>query len=316
MTNQLERDYLALTKSAGFTRLENHGLIRLTGEDRLAFFHNFCTNEIKKLETGEACEAFVLNSKGKILSFVHAINLQDELLLYGHGQNVQPTVDHLDKFLIREDVTLEDATGDWTGLFVSGATSEISLTQLVGELPPKNRFRQATIQNQEVILGNLEIAGFGYLILARDSHLSAIENALKEPGIVECGQDALHVTRIENETPWHELDISDNNLPQELQRDSQAINFNKGCYLGQETVARIDARGRVNRLLVSIRFPAQSPTENAPAAGDDLTVDGQPAGTISSVAFSLRDQCHIGLGFVKRAFKDSGTKLDQGIVVK
>lgn len=316
MTNQLERDYLALTNSAGFTRLANHGLIRLTGEDRLAFFHNFCTNEIKKLEPREACEAFILNSKGKILNFVHAINMQDELLLYGHGQDVQPTVEHLDKFLIREDVTLEDATGDWTGLFVSGAASYSSLTQLAGKLPTKNRFSRAQIHNYEVTLGNLEIAGFGYLILACESQLSAIENALKEFGVVECGQDALHVTRIENETPWHELDISENNLPQELQRDSQAINFNKGCYLGQETVARIDARGRVNRLLVSLRFPAQSPTDPPPAAGDELTVDGQPAGTICSVAFSFREQCHIGLGFVKRVFKDPETKLDHGIVVK
>ena len=104
-------------------------------------------------------QSFILNSKGKILSFVHAINLQDELLLYGHGQNVQPTVDHLDKFLIREDVTLEDATGDWTGLFVSGATSDNSLTQLVGELPPKNRFRQdkfSFFDSNKPIEGNID----------------------------------------------------------------------------------------------------------------------------------------------------------------
>jgi hypothetical protein len=101
-----------------------------------------------------------------------------------------------------------------------------------------------------------------------------------------------------------------------LQRDSKAINFNKGCYLGQETVARIDARGRVNRLLVSIRFPKRSPTENPPIAGDELTQDGQSVGTISSVTFSFRDQCHIGLGFVKRAFKEPETEIDHGVIVQ
>ncbi|MDB4460271.1 hypothetical protein N9048_00930 [bacterium] len=316
MTNQLEHDYHQLTNGAGYTRLANHGLIRLTGEDRLSFFHNFCTNEIKKLETGQACETFILNSKGKILNFVHVINMHDELFLYGHGTNVQPTVDHLDKFLIREDVTLEDTTANWAGLFVSGKKSVDCLSQLTDTLPRENEFHQVQLQNHKVLIGNLEIAGFGYLILAPKTELSSIEVALNEAAITECSLDALHVSRIENATPWHELDITANNLPQELQRDSKAINFNKGCYLGQETVARIDARGRVNRLLVSIRFPELSPTENSPTAGDELTQAGQPAGTVSSVVFSLRDQCHIGLGFVKRAFKDPETQLDHGIVVK
>ena len=316
MTEQLERDYEALTQNAGFSRLENHGLIRLIGEDRLSFFHNFCTNEIKKLEPNHVCEAFILNTKGKILNFVHVINLPDELLLFGHGRNVQTTIDHLDKYLIREEVTLEDATADWAGLFVKGNAAEDYLTQLTSNLPSKNKVQKVQLNNHEIFLANLEIAGFGYLILSKKPELPEIETILKNEGIAECGPNALQVCRIENATPWYEVDISEDNLPQELQRDSQAINFNKGCYLGQETVARIDARGRVNRLLVTIQFPSLSQSEKLPTAGDELTVDGQPAGKISSVTFSLRDQCHLGMAFVKRAFKDPETQLDHGIVVK
>ncbi|MDG1510683.1 MAG: hypothetical protein P8R31_03240 [Mariniblastus sp.] len=315
MTNQLEHDYQALTNNAGYSHLANHGLIRLTGEDRLSFFHNFCTNEIKKLETSEACEAFILNSKGKILKFVHAINLQDELFLFGHGINVQPTVDHLDKYLIREEVTLEDATANWAGLFVRGNTADECLTQLAGALPAENKVQRVEFENHEIFVANLEIAGLGYLILVQAPYLSEIEDALRKVGISECSDDALQVCRIENATPWHEMDISENNLPQELQRDSKAINFNKGCYLGQETVARIDARGRVNRLLVSLQFPELPPTAKPPTTGDELTLNGEPAGTISSVTFSLRDQRYLGMGFVKRAFKDPETQLDHGIVV-
>lgn len=316
MTNQLEHDYHALTNGVGYTLLENHGMIRLTGEDRLKFFHNFCTNEIKKLGKGQACEAFILNSKGKILNFVHAINMHEELFLFGHGKTVQPTVDHLDKFLIREDVVLEDETANWTGLFVSGKKSKDSLLQLTEQLPHKNEFYPVQLQNCEFLLGNVEIAGFGYLILAREPHLTSLLETLNKIGVSKCGLDALEVSRIEHATPWHELDISENNLPQELQRDSKAINFNKGCYLGQETVARIDARGRVNRLLVSIRFPKLSPAEPPPIAGDELTQGGQSIGAISSVTFSFRDQCHVGLGFVKRAFKEPKTQLDQGVIVQ
>lgn len=316
MTKQLEHDYQSLTSGAGYTQLNNHGLIRLTGEDRLSFFHNFCTNDIKDLETGQACEAFILNSKGKILNFVHAINLPDELLLYSNGTNVEPTIAHLDMFLIREDVAIEDATTKWTGLFISGEKSEECLAKLGVELPEKNRFQRSQCQHFGILLGNLEVAGFGYLLLTCESQLSSLESALAAAGIAKCSQEALQVTRIENATPWNELDVSENNLPQELQRDSKAINFNKGCYLGQETVARIDARGRVNRLLVSIRFSETSPTGLSPTVGHVLTQDGQPVGNVSSVAFSFRDQCHLGMGFVKRAFKDPETELDDCVVIR
>ena len=92
MSDDLKKQHEALSSAAGFVVLEDRCFVRLTGSDRQAFFHNFCTNEIKQLESGQVCEAFVLNSKGKILGFVHAIALDDELLLTGHGDQAPTTL--------------------------------------------------------------------------------------------------------------------------------------------------------------------------------------------------------------------------------
>ena len=118
MSNDLKRQYDALTSAAGFVELENHCFVRLTGNDRQSFFHNFCTNEIKQLESGQACEAFVLNSKGKILGLVHAIATEDELLLTGNGDQAATLIAHLDMYLIREDVELTDATPELASLIM------------------------------------------------------------------------------------------------------------------------------------------------------------------------------------------------------
>ncbi|MBL8829842.1 MAG: hypothetical protein JNM18_22880, partial [Planctomycetaceae bacterium] len=105
--------------------------------------------------------------------------------------------------------------------------------------------------------------------------------------------------------PTTDVDISDKNLPQELNRDATAISFVKGCYIGQETVARIDALGHVNKYLAPLKFaPATEPQP-----GDELTNDGQPVGSVTSVAYSPRCGSHVGLGYVRRGLHVPGATL-------
>ncbi len=103
-------------------------------------------------------------------------------------------------------------------------------------------------------------------------------------------------------------DISSENLPQEVNRDKQAISFTKGCYLGQETVARIDALGHVNRLFVAIRFDGMIDA----IATSELTVDGKPAGRITSQSFSPQLSCTMALGYVRRQFAKPETMFQAG----
>ncbi len=302
----LMSDYENLNAGNGFVELESRCFVRLTGNDRLSFFHNFCTNEIKQLAPGDVCEAFVLNTKGKILGFVHALAQENELLLTGHGSQSSSLISHLDKFLIREDVELVDVSQGFASLFIcsDGSTRLSELTAL----PEKNKTATVTIGGAQVLVANIELAGFGFLLVCDKKNLDLIKTELGSAGLKSSSAEALNLVRVEQRTPWFGIDADDSNLPQELQRDEIAINFNKGCYLGQETVARIDARGRVNQLLVGLKF-----NDDAPRVGEELMVDEKSVGRVTSIAQTI-DGGWIGLGYVRRNFKDPGTVVGNAVV--
>jgi folate-binding protein YgfZ len=130
---------------------------------------------------------------------------------------------------------------------------------------------------------------------------------LRDAGARPCGFDALEAARLEAGTPWYGRDITDKNLPQEVARDPLAISFVKGCYIGQETVARIDALGHVNKLLVGVRFPGAS---HAPEPGTDLTAAGQSVGQITSSALSPKLGHPLALAYIRRGHHEPGTRLD------
>jgi folate-binding protein YgfZ len=308
---QLKWQYDALISGSGFVELQKRCCVRLTGKDRQTFFHNFCTNDIKQLAVGKICEAFVLNSKGKILGFVHAVAGENELLLLGHGDQASTLMAHLDKYLIREDVELSDATEEFCSLFVCSADALKGFPGGGSDLPDENQFAEFPMGDVATQVLHLELAGFGYLLMCRNEDLGSLKSTLVDHGLVECSAEALEVVRVEQKTPWFGIDADDSNLPQELQRDDKAISFNKGCYLGQETVARIDARGRVNQLLVGLKFSA----ETAPAIGEDLIDEDIPVGRVTSVAHSFAKGSDLGLGFVRRKFKDAGTELQNAVVL-
>ena len=139
-----------------------------------------------------------------------------------------------------------------------------------------------------------------------------ITAALANAGAVPAGADAFEMARIEAGTPLYARDISDKNLPQEVNRDALAISFTKGCYLGQETVARIDALGHVNRVLVGVRFAGSEP----PPPGTELTVteaqgsEGKATvGAVTSAAYSPRLGSSLALAYVRRGHTQPGTQL-------
>ncbi len=307
----LKSQYDALISGSGFVELQQRCCVRITGKDRQTFFHNFCTNEIKHLVAGKICEAFVLNSKGKILGFVHAVAGENELLLLGHGDQASTLMAHLDKYLIREDAELSDATEEFGSLFVCNAEAMKKLPIGGADLPDRNQFAEFPIGDLATRVLHLELAGFGYLLMCRNEDLGSLKSTLVHHGLAECSAEALEIVRVEQKTPWFGIDADDSNLPQELQRDDKAISFNKGCYLGQETVARIDARGRVNQLLVGLKFSAAV----APAIGEELIDEDVSVGRVTSVAHSFAQGSELGLGFVRRKFKDAGTELQNAVVL-
>jgi len=281
-----------LKNEAGFVRLTDFGVIELTGEDRQKFLHSFCTADIKKLEPGDQTEAFILNGKGKSLCFANVLACTDRLLLVFNQASTAPDViAHLDMYLIREDVELSDKSSELAIWFVSGAQAAAKLPEL---------------KSSELVVFAAEVAGDGWLMVAPVADSEAVEASLTGAKIQACGAEALLIRRLESVSPWNGVDVTVDNLPQELCRDEKSISFVKGCYLGQETVARLDALGRVNWLLRGFVCPEGV----KPEAGQKLEVDGKAAAKITSVAYCETEERWIAIGYAKRGFEKTGALVD------
>jgi folate-binding protein YgfZ len=276
----LLQQYEQLKNGSAFVNLDST-VIEITGEDRQAFLHNFCTNEIKGLDAGRACEAFVLNGKGKVIAHVHVLNTGDSLVLHGSAGIGQALVEHLDRYIIREDVELTDVS----------ALKKVTFTPGKSVLDSN---RVSVDLESSKVEANIEIAGFGNLLIGQSN---------VEPVGTEVSIESLEMLRIEERTPWFGRDIDDSNLPQELLRDEKAISFNKGCYLGQETVARIDAMGKVNRVLVAVSMDTELPF------GSELKVDDKVMGKLTSAAWSPSQNEWLGMAIVRRPNEITGSIL-------
>ena len=276
----LLQQYEQLKNGSAFVRLDST-VIEITGGDRQAFLHNFCTNEIKGLDAAHACEAFVLNGKGKSIAHVHVLNTGDSLVLHGVACIGPVLMEHLDRYIIREDVQLTDVS----------TLREVTFTPGKSLLDP-NRVSMGSKSSK--IEANVEIADFGNLVIS--------EPDVETDG-TEVPIEALEMLRVEKRTPWFGRDIDDSNLPQELLRDDKAISFNKGCYLGQETVARIDAMGKVNRVLVAVSMDAELPV------GSELVVGDKAMGKLTSAAWSPPKNGWLGMAIVRRPNEVTGSVL-------
>lgn len=307
-------EYEALTGGIGVADLTDRTRIELRGGDRMRFLHSFCTNDIQRLTPGSGCEAFVTNHQGKTIGHIFVYCQAEALLLDAVARQAGTLIAHLERFVISDDVTFHDQTEITGELLVAGPQAATLLQRLCGEQVPQGPgdHKVVTIAGQKACIACVDfIRPSSYFIAAPRVDIDAIGQAINQAGVVRCGTDAVEAARLESGTPLFGHDITEENLPQEIRRDAQAISFTKGCYLGQETVARIDAMGHVNRLLAGVRWPdGRSPI---PQPGTELKVGDKVVGHVTSVAWSPRLDQPLAIALVRRLSAQPGTRLDSPI---
>jgi folate-binding protein YgfZ len=147
------------------------------------------------------------------------------------------------------------------------------------------------------------------LLEATPQSLPQVLQDLQTEGARACGAVAFDAVRIESGTPLFGIDFDEEALPQEVGRDELAISFTKGCYLGQETVARIDALGHVNQGIAGVRFDGAG----LPAANSDLSQGDKPAGHVTSATYSPRMEAALALAMIRRQWLPPGTRLESSV---
>ncbi len=309
MSPQLIAEYEALTQRAGVVPLPDRTQIEVSGNDSATFLHNLCTNNVRDLLPGQGCEAFFPNVQGKILGHALVFREESSFVLETVAGQATKLLAHLERYLIREDVHLSDRTETWSQLLLAGAGSPQILSSLIGEPPPTCALghARAPIAGVSAVVRRVEfVRPWAYLVSAERDEMKAVQRSLVESGAEPCSSEALEIARIEAGFPWYAKDITESNLPQEAGRDEAAISFTKGCYLGQETVARIDALGHVNWLLSGVQLASDA----VPTAGDELRCGEKTVARITSATFSPKLGSPLAMAYVRREYHQVGTELE------
>ena len=254
--------YEALRRGAAWLDLSLRGRIVARGRDRARFLHNVTSNEVKKMTPGASCYAFLLSAQGRIQADLHLLCFEDRFLIDTEPGLREKVRQHILKYKVADQVELEDVTDATASLGVEGPEAASI------QLPAGGHFTAPfTITGQP-----------GFRIYCDAGKRAGLIAALEAAGARAATAEDARVVRVENGKPVYDEDIRDTSLPQETQQ-MHAVSFTKGCYIGQEIVERIRARGHVNRMLERIELDATEP----PPAGTTLTVNGREAEITSSV---------------------------------
>lgn len=320
---ELSAAYATLTQRCGLVDVTaRRSLVELRGDDRRAFLHNFSTNDIRNLAADAGCEAFLLNAKGQVLFYVQVRQRPESIVVSAGAERGAIIVRHLERYVIREKVTLADRSGAWSEIVVAGAES-IAALQTLGLAPP-------TADNQSTSFADYPETScvrlpwsqrVAFAVDGPTSEVDAVLRRLVDAGAVDLGAvdskvapaafAALEALRIEVGLPLDGVDVTDANLAQEIDRNDRTLHFRKGCYLGQETVARLDALGHVNKTLVGLRF--SDGLTATPSPGMELRVGEAAVGTVTSCAWSPRFHRYVALAYVRRGPNAPGTQLTSEI---
>lgn len=279
-----QAEYAAATTGVAVFDVSDRLQIELTGKDARSFLHNFCTNDIKRLAAGDGSEAFVTNVKGRILAHVFIFATEQSVWIETSPRDEQSLIAHFERYLFHEDVQLRGRTADYGELLLSGPASPQVLAGLCPGVTSLAVLQHTTgnLAGQAAVVRRTDLIGQpGYQLSVSRASLVDVWAALLRSGVAAGGAEVFQACRIAAGFPLHGLDLTEENLAQEAARTQQAISFHKGCYLGQEPIARIDALGHVNRELCRVRIAS----ETIPEPGTPVeSMESQVVGKITSAA--------------------------------
>ena len=292
----------ALLKSAGLLDLSARGRIRVTGEDRARLLHAMTTNHVEQMKPGDGIYVFFLNAQGRILADAVLLCFEDHFLLDTDPETRRPIFDHLDHYIIADDVTLTDITDETFSLALEGPKA-IEIAAQCDLSAPNHRFSHWKSGDFFVAAvsatGSHGVRVYG-AVQNKDDAIATMEGA----GSIAATPEDAESIRIENFVPRYGCEITEHTLPQETQQ-MHALHFQKGCYLGQEIVERIRSRGHVNRQLMGFRVEFQ---DNPPPPGTKLMLEGKPAGEVTSSTRS--NGAVFGLAYVRVPGARSGAMVE------
>jgi len=284
--------YIALRESAALIDLTGRGHIQLTGEDRARLLHAMTSNHIEELKPGDCRYAFFLSAQGRILSDVNVVCTESSLLLDTEPETAQAIYEHLDRYIIADDVTLSNLTGRVAVIGLEGPQSPAVLERMGIDTPETGHWTEWRTCAVAALSASGQ-RGFRFFVplAEREATIGWIAGA----GALQAGRLEWNTVRLENGLARYGEDITDRQIPHDTGLLDRAVSFNKGCYVGQEIVERVRSRGHAGRQLVHLLIPGPV----APVPHTKLWLGDREIGEITSAAYSPASDAVFALAYVR-----------------
>jgi folate-binding protein YgfZ len=302
-------EHCAIREAAGLIDCSAVGKLEVTGRDRVAFLQGMLTNDLKSLEPGQGCPAAFLDAHGKVQALLSVFVASDRLFLELLPAMAEKTLQLFDKFLISEKAYFSDVTGAFACFSLQGPRGARLLAELTGApvaLEPYHH-EERQVDGVGVRIFRVDETGEeGFHCWVPAEHGARVWARLLEAGklfgLRPAGHGVLNALRLEAGVPWYGHDVDETVLLPEIPLD-HLVSYTKGCYIGQEIVARVKYRGHVNRLLVGLALDG----DRVPEFGALVLKDDAEAGRVKSAVHSFSLNRPIALGFVRREWAEPGT---------
>jgi folate-binding protein YgfZ len=273
-TGSVELEYAAMRKNVGVFDAGNRGTIYLLGEERLPFIDRMTTQKLSDMKVGESRLAFILDRKGRIVADVIVVCEDYQVLIDCDVTTVQSIIEHFEKYIVTDDVIIQNETKEKHRLWLLGPC--------VKDIKNVVSFGNAQFNLPQKFLGIDGIA-----IVVDQEEAEHVWRSLIKEHARPIGWNALNMIRVEELTPMFRIDFDNANLPHETSLCDSRVRFDKGCYLGQEIVARMESLGRPKQQLISLKLDGDA----LPVAGTQIwnqqsTKEGKAIGVVTSSAMS------------------------------
>lgn len=307
----LDEEYRTLRVGAGLIDYSSQAQVELRGADRAAFLHHLLTNDITRLAPGAGCRAALLTAAAKLVADLLVVADRDTHRLWCDAGRAAVVAETLERYRFSEQVSIANLERAQALLAVEGPAALQILDGLLGApLPLPHAGTHTTVSLDGLPLSVMRhslLGGTGVLCWCPAEDAPAVWALLRARGaplgLRPVGWEALNVARIEAGVPWFGLDMDESNLLPETGLEAVTVSETKGCYLGQEIIARLVTYGSVSQKLVGLLLEGGS----VPSPGDQILRDGEPVGRVTSACWSPSLNRLVGMGYVKRGTYESGT---------
>ncbi len=306
-----DAEYQALRTTVGLADMSIFSSVEVRGADRVSFLHRLLTNDIKRLSIGAGCQAALLDANGKLIATLIVLVDDDTVWLLCDAPRAQVLTQTLERYVFSEQIQLINHERQFAAFALHGPRVMELLANACGaavSLPGACAHVVRQLNGLSVWLVRFSVTGDpGALILVRVDEARAIWQLLQDTGrphgLELVGWDALTIARIEAGVPLFGLDMDDTNLLPETGLETVAVSDSKGCYVGQEIIARLATYGSVNKKLMGLRIDKPL----IPHTGDPIHHQNHAVGWITSSCRSLALNQPLALGYLKRGWYQPDT---------